>query len=145
MKIEIDINEKYEDIKVLIQAKEINNEVKEIIEKISVNKEPLKVYIDDELYFIKEEDVETIYSESGKVYVKTKEKIYHSKNRLYELEFLLSKNKFIRISNSEIINFDKIKKLDSRFLGTIEISFFSGYKTYTSRRFVKRVKEFLNI
>ena len=58
---------------------------------------------------------------------------------------MISKEKFLRISNSEIINFDKVKKINTKLLGTICINFKSGYQTYASRRYIKKIKEFLNI
>lgn len=145
MKIEVDINEKYEELKVIVQAPKLNEEVSEIVEKLSINKEPLKVYLDEEMYFVKECEIESIYSESGKVFVRTDKQIYQSKKRLYEFELILSKNKFVRISNSEIINFDKVKNINNKILGTISINFFSGHQTYASRRFIKKIKEFLDI
>ena len=67
------------------------------------------------------------------------------KARLYELEERLAKKNFIRISNSEIVNFSKIKNFDLSLAGTITIIFKDGSKTYVSRRYVKKIKQFLGI
>lgn len=85
-----------------------------------------------------------IYSENGKIFAKTDDNIYQLKYRLYQLEALLDKN-FIRISNSEIINIQKVKNLDFSMLGTIRINFINGTYTFASRRFIKKIKEYLKI
>lgn len=145
MKLEIQIDEKYEETKIIIQGNKMNKEISDLIQNISKVQENFKVFLGEETYFIKEEDIESIYSENGKVYIKTSDNKYLIKNRLYELEEILSKNKFVRISNSEIINFSKVEKINTKVLGTIYVHFFSGYETYVSRRFISRVKEFLNV
>lgn len=148
MKIELQIDEAYKDKKVIIQAPEIDNEIKELVEflkKTSQKKESIKVYLDDETYILKEDEIESVYAENGKVYVKTKEKTYLSKKRLYEYEEILSKEKFVRISNSEIVNFDEVRNFNTKLLNTICINFYSGYQTYVSRRYIKKIKEFLSL
>ena len=85
-----------------------------------------------------------LYSENGKVYAKTSKNSYLLKFRLYQLEEMLDKN-FIRISNSEIINIKKVKNLDFAMIGTIKINFINGTYTYASRRFIKKIKDYLKI
>lgn len=145
MKVELQINENYQEKKIIIQANEIDDEIKEIMEKISQKRKLHKVFLDDEIYMVREDDIESIYTQNGKVYIRAKDKIYLSKKRLYEFEEILSKNKFLRISNSEIVNFDKIKNFNLQFINTISINFYSGYQTYVSRRYIKKIKEFLKM
>src|SRR5699024_5078218 len=87
-------------------------------------------------------DLFLIYSENGKVYAKTSDSTYLIKYRLYQLEEFLDRN-FIRISNSEIINIKKVKNLDFEVLGTIKINFINNTYTYSSRRFIKKIKDYL--
>lgn len=145
MKVELQIDEKNEEKKIIIQAKEMDDEIKEILEKFSTKKESVKVSLDDDTYILKEHEIESIYTENGKVCVRTKDKIYYSKKRLYEFEKILSKDKFLRISNSEIVNFDEVRNFNTKFINTIYINFYSGYQTYVSRRYVKKIKEFLKV
>ena len=58
---------------------------------------------------------------------------------------MLNKKSFIRISNSEIINFDKVENIDFKILGTLIINFKSGNKAYASRRYIPKLKEFLGM
>ena len=125
MKVEVQIDNNLEENKVIIQAKEMNEEISELMKKLSNQKEKITVYLDEETYFLKEDDIESVYANDGKVFIKTEDQEFQSKNRLYEIEEILSKSKFIRISNSEIVNFEKVKNINTKLSGTIVINFFS--------------------
>lgn len=125
MKVEIQIDNNIKENKIIIQAKEMNDEIADIMKKLSSSKEKIVVYLNEETYFLKEDDIESVFSSDGKVIVKTENQEYQSKNRIYELEKLLSSKNFIRISNSEIVNFDKVKNINTKITGTIVINFFS--------------------
>ena len=146
MDIEIKVDEKYENPKVVIYTKQVDKNVSDIIDSISnVNQEVLKVYKDEKMYILHQKDIESIYSENGKIYVRCEKEIYTIKSRLYELENLLNKRKFFRISNSEIINFEKVKNIDFKILGTLIINFKSGNIAYASRRYIPKIKDFLEL
>ena len=90
-------------------------------------------------------DIYSIYAENKKVYARTKDKKYIVNHRLYELEEILDGNKFVRISNSAIINIYKIENLEASINGMITINFKNGEKEYISRRYLKKVKKILDI
>ena len=144
MNIEIKVDEKYTESKIVIYTNQVNEEITNIIDGISsVNQKLLKVYKDDKMYILNQKDIESIYSENGKIFVRCSNKLYTTKNRLYELESLLDKKIFVRISNSEIVNFNKVENIDFKILRTLIINFKSGNKSYVSRRYIPKIKEFL--
>ena len=139
MKIEFDINEKYQENKIIICTNKITEDVKKLIEKIR-DEENIKLY-----GYKDENKIESIYSEDKKVFARTESnEIFEIKKRIYELENILSE-KFVRISNSEIVNFSKVQSLDFKIIGTIVLKFYTDRYTYVSRRYVKKIKEYLNI
>lgn len=146
MDIEIKIDENYEEPKIVIYTKQVDKNVSNIIDNIAnANQKILKVYKDEKMYILHQQDIESIYSEDGKIYVRCENEIYTIKNRLYELETLLDRRKFLRISNSEIVNFDKVKNIDFKILGTLIINFKSGNIAYASRRYIPKIKEFIEL
>ncbi len=146
MDIEIKIDEQISEPKIVIYAKQIDKDLSEIIDNISIiDKKTLKAFKDEKMYILNQKDIETIYSENSKIYVRCNNELYTIKNRLYELENMLNKKSFIRISNSEIINFDKVENIDFKILGTLIINFKSGNKAYASRRYIPKLKEFLGM
>ena len=70
---------------------------------------------------------------------------YTLRLRLYELEELLSPSRFARISNGEIVNLKAVTALDLSLTGTIQMTLTGGVVTYVSRRYVKKIKQTLNL
>ena len=146
MDIEIKLDEKYSEPKIIIYAKQVDKNISELIDNLSIiNQQTLKCFKDNKMYILQQKDIESIYSENSKVFVRCNNELYTIKNRLYELENLLNKKSFIRISNSEIINFDKVENIDFKIFGTLIINFKSKNIAYASRRYIPRIKEFLNM
>ena len=65
-------------------------------------------------------------------------KLYHTVKEAVEEK--LDKTKFVRISNSEIVNLKKIKRLDTSVTGTIKMYLQSDIETYVSRRCISKIK-----
>ncbi|OKZ57242.1 MAG: hypothetical protein BHV99_02570 [Clostridium sp. 26_21] len=146
MKIEFDINEKYQEDKIIICTNKITDELQEFVNKLN-NEKNNKIYgyKNDKIFILEENKIETIYSENKKVFIRYENgNIYETKKRIYELENNLP-NKFVRISNSEIVNFDKVQNLDFKIVGTIILNFYTDRYTYVSRRYVKKIREYLEI
>lgn len=90
------------------------------------NFQKIECYGEDEKYFIEYGDIESIYSQSGRVIIRTIQgNEYQLRSRIYELEKMLPEESFLRISNSEIINFDNVEKINLKLSGTILILFTS--------------------
>ena len=68
MKIEFDINEKYQEIKIIICTNNINEEIQKIIKRINNNK--IYGYKDEMIFILDENKIETIYSENKKVFIR---------------------------------------------------------------------------
>lgn len=146
MQIEIKIDDSCTEPKILILTDSMTDEINNIIKKIS--DEPHQILSGmkgDKLEILEEDHLIRIYANSGKVFAVTEGGEYILRFRLYELEDRLDKNKFVRISNSEIINLKKIKNFDLSFTGTICVKFLNGTSTYVSRRYVSKIKKILGI
>ena len=86
-----------------------------------------------------------IYTEDAKVMADTDVGTVALKYRLYELSALLTDPSFLRISNSEMVNFKKVRSMNMSVSGTISILLSNGAKTYVSRRYVAKIKTFLGL
>lgn len=148
MNIKVTIDSKYDNLEIEIKCKEMNEEVNNIINLLTNNSniDKLVGVKDGNKYIISLKDIVAIYSNNKKIYIKTKENIeYMIKEKLYELEYLLMNKGFMRISNSEIININEIKKLDFSFGGNIKIVTKTGYFSYVSRNYLKKFKTYFKI
>ena len=146
MKVELKIDENCEETKVIIYAKTIDEEISRIVENLqNRDTNTINAFKDEEMYILNQDEIKTIYAEESKVFAKTDKEQYLLKKRLYELENILNQKKFIRISNSEIVNIKKVEKINFKLTGTIILYFKNGDVTYVSRRYIKKIKEFLEL
>lgn len=146
MKVEIRVDESLDENQVIILTPELNKESLALKERIE-NENPMVLtgFYEDKLEFINPDDIVRIYANEKKVFALTMDKLYLLRLPLYKVYERLDKNKFIRISNSEIINLRKSKSFDLAYIGTISIEMENGDICYVSRRTLKKVKEILGI
>lgn len=146
MKVSVQLDEKYTEPQALILTNKITEEINRVAGLISDSSPQFILgFRSGKLTPLDEDCITRIYSAAGKVFTVVGNEEFTLKARLYELEERLDKKKFIRISNSEIVNFGKVKNFDLSLAGTITVIFKDGSKTYVSRRYVKKIKQFLGI
>jgi len=146
MQIEIKIDQSCTEPKVIVLTDRMTDEINAIVRKLSEEApEMLAGFRDEFLELIEPRDIIRVYAESGRVIAMTDRGEYTLRQRLYELEEKLDKSRFIRISNSEIINLRKAKKFDLSIAGTICVSLANGQSSYVSRRYVSKIKQALGI
>lgn len=146
MDIEIKLDSAYKTPKIIILTDTVNEEVSEILQRLkSSDREIVSGVSDGQVEIIKTEEIVRIYSSNKRVIIETENGEFYSKQRLYEFEEILDGRNFVRISNSEIVNLKKVKKLDLSFSGTICVKFLNGKTSFASRRYVSRIKSILGI
>jgi len=143
--IDVVIDEKYIDPKVTIKTKEKSEQVENIIyaiENVSDNDFPVITAQNDrgKTDFISQRDIVRVYTGDRRVVVDTENGSYSTKRSLSSLEEILNKGRFIRISQSEIVNLKKVKGFDINIAGTIGIEFDDGRKVWASRSRVRAIK-----
>ncbi|WP_297788386.1 LytTR family DNA-binding domain-containing protein [uncultured Anaerococcus sp.] len=146
MKVEIIIDESIEETRVKIFAKDYSKEVenlKDLLADRLVDK--IVVFKNKEVFITSHKDIIRIYAQDKNVFVKTKDGTFSSRLTIYELNDRLDKNKFIRISRSEIVNLDFVRKLDLSFIGTIAVELTNGDVSYVSRRNLKEFRKALGL
>lgn len=146
MKIEVNVDKNCEETKIVIHTKSIEDKFIKLIENLQIKEtEQINGFKDDEMYLLNQDNIESFYTENGKVFARINENRYLIKKRLYELEEILNPDKFVRISNSEIVNMRKVKKINLKLTGTIILYFATNNKAYVSRRYLKKIKEYLGV
>ena len=145
MLIKTEINEKYKEMELHVCNAEMNDKVREVVGE-------LRSVFDEVIYGTDERgerlpisigSVISFYAEDQRVIALNADGRFNISKKLYELEEMLPKTGFVRISKSEIINIRKIGKLDMSLTGTIRIIMKNGYSAYVSRRNVARLKKML--
>lgn len=147
MKLRMIIDERFSELQVHVCSAVRNEETDKCFELLkSVLEEDIVAFDeDDERVPVRVSDVIRIYAANKQVYLSVADKTYRLRERLYELEEILPANRFVRISNSELVNIKKIKKLDTSLAGTIHMYLAGNIDTYVSRRNVSKIKKALGI
>ncbi len=146
MQIEVKIDSSFTEPKIIVVTDSMTEEIHNILKRLSEDSPQIISGIrNDKLKVLEQTDLIRIYANAGKVFAVTGDGEYVVRLRLYELEERLEKDKFVRISNSEIINLRKVKNFDLNFAGTICVKLSDGTTTYVSRRYVAKIKQLLGV
>ena len=145
--VRTNISKEFNNIEITINSPEKTEQVIEIENALlNLNSGNISEIIGmqgNNLYILNVSDIIKFYSDEKKNFCKTAEGDFVIKERLYILEDNLPNDRFIRISNSVIVNIEKVKCFDTSMLGSIIIIFKDNTKEYVSKRRVSSVMKFL--
>ena len=148
MKLNIQIDAEAKEPELVITTAYMTEEVNRVVEFVSGLDDVSTILCGirkDKVDLLDQEAIVKIYAEDGKVFAKTDEGSYQMRLSLYEAEERLDSSKFVRISNSEIVNLKKVNSLDLSFVGTICMELSNGEVSYVSRRYVSKIKKVLGL
>lgn len=144
LKIVIEEPREGEEEQVIFRCHELTADVLRIISVIK-EQESLIAYDNGEIYRIPPNDIYYIEAVDNKTFLYPKDKVYESKQKLYELEELLTNISFLRISKSIIVNLGKISSLRPALNGRFEAVLLNSEKIIISRQYVNDLKKRLGI
>ena len=146
MQVEIKIDSTVTEPKVVILTEQMTEEINETVRKLSdPESQMIAGFQNDTVTLLDQDAILRIYASNGKVFAATDKGEYLLRLRLYELDARLRRDRFVRISNSEIVNLKKVRHFDLSFSGTICVSLSDGTETYVSRRYVSKIKDLLGL
>lgn len=146
MEVEIRVEPGRREPKVVILAGEESEDLRRLAESLSrLAVDPIPVHLEEKKLLLPQGDFLRFYTDGKGVSAQTAGETYAVRLRLYELEERLDADRFVRISNGEIINLDRVTAVDLSLSGTICMTLDGTVKAYVSRRYVKKIKETLNL
>lgn len=143
--MEIHIMENEKNLQVVIKCRQVNEQITRLKSHIELFDNKIQAKKENEYYLV--EALEVLYFESvdNHVFAYTEDKVLEIKQRLYELEDILSDKDFIRISKSQIVNVNQVRKLKPEINRTILVTMCNGEQLYVSRKYVKQFRNLLSI
>lgn len=141
----IDIMEHAKDLRVTIQCRQVDEQVNRLKSHIELFDNKLQAKMENEFCFVNVIDVLYFESVDNRIFLYTEDRVMEVKQRLYELELILSDKDFIRISKSQIVNVNKIHTLKPELNRTILATMCNGEQLYVSRKYVKSFRTLLSI
>ena len=146
MKLRLDIDAQYTEEQIILEAPSLSKNIQKVQDFVQSldQKETIRGKFQDQVYLIQISKIQRIYIENRKVLAETDDRTYTLDIRLYQASEILPAS-FIQISQSEIVNIDAISHLKLTSNGLIEIYLKNDSFTYSSRRYLKAIKEKLEL
>lgn len=145
MKINLDIDGKYDDIEVIIRAPHLNNDIERMVAIMRMIDMQIAVRKDNETYLLDTDKILYIEAVERKTFVYTNTDTYESELKLYELEQELIERDFLRISKQSIVNLRKIKSLKTDVNRKIRITLQNGEQIVVSRMYSDELRRKLGL
>ncbi len=142
MKIHVETKPNIQEVEVIVVCKEKNKEVDRILSILNIMEERLRVRKNQENFFVQLVDILYIDTVDKKVFVYTKEQVYETDLKLYELE---DRFEFFRISKSCVVNLNQIHSLQAESHRRIKIMMSNSEKIIVSRQYAKELKNLLGV
>ena len=125
---------------VLIRCHAVTEEVREIAAFVKSRQGSLSGMKDSRQYEIAVSDIYYFESVDGKTFLYTKDQVYETSYRIYELESMLRPKNFLRVSKSMLLNLMKIRSIQSALNGRFAAVLLTGEEVIISRSYVKGLK-----
>jgi len=134
-----------EEDEIIIKCDYLDEGLTKLINQFKGNKGKMNFYKDSKIVLV--EPTEILYFESvdDTVFAYTKDGVYETKSKLYQLEEELPSSTFFRANKAVIVNVDKINSLAPLFGGRFEAVLENGYKVVISRNYLSTLKEILGL
>ncbi|HEM4266293.1 TPA: LytTR family transcriptional regulator [Streptococcus suis] len=132
---------------VTIEAQAMSEQVTHLvsyIQNLDKQRSSLTVKKGEQVYLVEHDEIVRLYLEDKVLQVETVETIYTSNLRLYQVKEDLPAN-FLQISQSEIIHIKQLDHLKLTANGLVKLVMKNGSVTYSSRRYLKVIKERLGL
>lgn len=144
MDFEIKIDENFKLPKAVVYTDKLTEEVLRLKSFVLENSDNiLLAYLGEKIKILNPSKIYRIYTEDSKVFAESIDEKFQIKKRIYQLEDDLKLKKFVRISNSELINLNLVDSFDLSYSGTISVIMKNKSRTFVSRRYVKKLRKLL--
>ncbi|HEM3182354.1 TPA: LytTR family transcriptional regulator [Streptococcus suis] len=147
MKVKLAISPDIVEDLVTIEAQVMSEQVTHLvsyIQNLDKQRSSLTVKKGEQVYLVEHDEIVRLYLEDKVLQVETVENVYTSNLRLYQVKEDLPAN-FLQISQSEIIHIKQLDHLKLTSNGLVKLVMKNGSVTYSSRRYLKVIKERLGL
>ena len=126
-----------------IRCHEETDSVREIAAFVRSRQGQLSGALDGRQYNIPVSEIMYIESVDNRTFIYTSQKVYGSRQRIYELEENLKPKHFLRISKASLVNLMKISSVKPALGGRFSALLSNGEEIIISRKYVSELKKVL--
>ena len=145
MIISIRITPEQEDTELTVSCRKLTPEIERMIATLRMMDNQLTVRLDDTIHILDVYEILYVEAVDRKTFVYTKDQVFESDFRLYELEGQLSDSYFFRINKSCIVNLRKIKTLKADLERRIRITMDNEEQLIASRMYADELRKRLGV
>ncbi len=145
MRISIHTDDRAGDTEIVITCRQLTPEIERVLATLRILNQQLMVSKGEESIILDVSAILYIESVDRKTFVYTKDSVYESKLKLYEIEARLCESGFIRANKSCLIQIRQIKSLRSDLDRRIRVTFESGEQILVSRQYADELKKRLGV
>ncbi|MFM0854674.1 LytTR family DNA-binding domain-containing protein [Streptococcus suis] len=147
MKVKLAISPDIVEDLVTIEAQAMSEQITNLVtyvQNLDKQRSSLTVKKGEQVYLLEHDEIVRLYLEDKILQVETQEASFTSNLRLYQVKEDLPAN-FLQISQSEIIHIKQLDHLKLTANGLVKLVMKNGSVTYSSRRYLKVIKERLGL
>ena len=145
MKVTILEKQPGEEDEIIVKCDQLDEKLTRLINQFKTGKGKMNFYKDSKIVLVEPSEVLYFESVDDKVFAYTKDSVYETKAKLYQLEEELPASDFFRANKAVIVNLVKIDSLAPAFGGRFEATLENGYKVVVSRNYLNELKERLGL
>jgi DNA-binding LytR/AlgR family response regulator len=145
LKITIVDKQPDEEDEILVKCSTLDDSIVKLLNSFKSGKEKLIFYKDEKIVLFEPKDIFYFESVDDHVFAYTKDAVYESKEKLYQLEQELPPHDFMRANKAVILNLNKVQSLSPAFGGRFEAVLKNECKIIISRMYVAALKEMLGL
>lgn len=146
--VEVILEDSYQRPKVVIYTAEMGEAILALLQQVkgqSVKPPTLVCVSGEETVFVKHKEILRIYTSDTHLTVVSDKGQHQLKMRLYEVLSELDNRYFIKISQSEIVNFQRVEGIKTGITGAFALKLDNGSQAYVSRRYISEIKKHLGM
>ncbi|WP_445513087.1 LytTR family DNA-binding domain-containing protein [Streptococcus suis] len=147
MKVKLAISPDILEDLVTIEAQAMSEQITQLVAYVqNLDKQTSKLTVKkgEQVYLLEHDEIVRLYLEDKVLQVETVGDSFTSNLRLYQVKEELPAN-FLQISQSEIIHIKQLEHLKLTANGLVKLVMKNGSVTYSSRRYLKVIKERLGL
>ena len=144
MKVSIRNVHRKEDEQVILECIDLTKDFQDIYNYVQSKGESLVGYQNGhEMFSIPIQNIYYIEAVGALVFAYSKEEVYELKSRLYEMEIILEKKRFVRVSKSILLNMNKLLFLKPVVNGKFSAKLENEEDIIISRQYAPGIKQFI--
>lgn len=133
-----------EEDEIIIKCSALDDNIMRLLNMFKNGSNKISLYKNSTIVLVDVNEILYFESVDDRVFAYTADKVFESKQKLYQLEEELSSN-FLRAGKAVIVNINKIDNLAPDFSGRVEATLCNGCKVIFSRMYVPSLKQHLGL